>query len=77
MAGICRAKQRRGSRHKAKYDAYRNSQTREINKAKKIAKHLWLRPNDNTAITAIKKLPLLVLKRAKVGAVLDSIGVKL
>jgi len=67
MSGINSANQRQSAHRKPKYNAYRNSQTREVNKAKKIGKHLRRFPNDKTALTALENISSLVRKRAGVG----------
>lgn len=67
MSGINKANQRQSSRHKARYDGYRNSQTREVNKAIKLGRHLTRQPEDKTALTAMENISSIVRKRAGVG----------
>ena len=57
MSGISKANGRQGTRHKAMYQAYRNNDTREKNKAYKIIKHLERHSACKTAISALEKLP--------------------
>lgn len=66
MSGICKANQRQNARHKGKYDAYRNSETRLVNKAKKIVKHLKRYGRDAQAIKRLDTIGVMVRRRAGV-----------
>ncbi len=59
MSGTNKANQREPARHKARYDAYRNSMTREVNKARKIGKHLDVYPDDQQALDEFMRLPII------------------
>ena len=69
--GICPAKQRRMTRHKHKYEAYRNSEQREVNKAKKLVKHLTRHPASADAFEALAGLGSGVRRKAGAGEFYD------
>ncbi len=63
--GTSGANQRQNTRHKAKYLAYRNNDTREKNKAYKLIRHLERHPACKTGITALENLPAFCVKFAR------------
>lgn len=65
MSGINKAKARQGRVHKGSYTAYANNQRREINKARKLIRHLRKYPGDVSAMGVLKGLPANCLKRAR------------
>lgn len=67
MSGTSPANQRQSKKHEAKYKAYRNNQVREVNKAKKIGKHLTSHPTDSVSLKALENISSLVRRRAGVG----------
>lgn len=66
MAGKLKKKSRKHDRNRKWCEAYRNSGTREINKAKKLARHMRRFPWDAKALNCLKGLSALTLKRAGV-----------
>lgn len=65
MSGSSKANQRQNTRHKAKYNAYRLSETREKNKARKLLKHQESHPTCETTEAALDKLPVHCVKFAR------------
>ena len=64
MSGVNRPNQRQNTRHKAKYLAYRHSDTRNKNKAYKLIRHLEKHPDCKTALVALENLPDFCVKNA-------------
>ncbi len=60
-----KANQRQNTRHKAMYEAYRISETREKNKAFKLIRHLERYPDDEVSKKALDKLPKYCLRNAQ------------
>jgi len=73
MSSMNEANQMQGVHRKARYDAYRNSERREVNKAKKIVRHLKAHPFSKDALAALTKLTFTARKRAGVGEFFDTI----
>ena len=57
VSGMARAKQRRNTRHKAKYLAYFNNDTRLKNKAYKLIKHIEKHPTCKASKKVLEALP--------------------
>lgn len=66
MGGMSKAKARRNTRHKPKYLAYRNNDTREKNKAYKIIMYLERRPDDKVAQASLEALPEFCVRSARI-----------
>ena len=56
MAGSSKANQRQSRVNKPRYEAYRNTATREKNKAYKLIKHLEIYPDDTQAEDALDRM---------------------
>lgn len=65
IGGMSKGKSRRSVRHKSKYLAYRNNDTREKNKAYKLIRHLERRPDDYVAQAALDNLFDFCVKSAR------------
>lgn len=64
---MSKANSRQNSRHKAKYQTYRSAGRREMNKARKILRHIerqGLVPPPNELRNALKRLPAHLVRSA-------------
>ena len=71
--GISSANQRQMHAHKPMYEAYRNSERREVNKAKKLVKHLKSHPTSDDAYNALANFSFTVRRKAKVSEFFEQI----
>lgn len=65
MSGICKANQRQSTRHKIKYQLYRNAQRRESNKLKKLMRTLKKQPMNNQLLKCLVELAKMTPLHAK------------
>lgn len=63
-SGCCRAKQRQHRTHKKFYDAYLAGMNYEVNKARKLMRHLKRFPRHKQPLDCLLKLPPVALKKA-------------